>query len=245
MWKELKPAFLMMVVMTVLTGLMYPAVMTGSQPGGVSEPGERQPADRQRPGRRIQPDRAELHEARVLPSAAIVAGAGYDPTATAGSNLGPTSAKLINGTINTDDKRNEVVDFDGIKDSRRALLRRQRPSVRVVGAARPVQGRRRQSRRCEADQGLQRRQGAARVQGDDADSRRRRHRVGVGLDPHISPRNAEIQAARVAKARGVPVEQVRNLVASHIEGRDLGFLGESRVNVLLLNLDLDRRFPKK
>ena len=66
-----------------------------------------------------------------------------------------------------------------------------------------------------------------------------------GLDPHISPRNADIQAARVARARGVPAQQVHDLAARHVEGRDLGFLGESRVNVLLLNLDLDRQFPKK
>ena len=68
------------------------------------------------------------------------AGSGYDPTATAGSNLGPTSAKLINGTTKMDDKKNEIVDFDGVKDSRRALLCRQRHPVRIVGAARRCSG---------------------------------------------------------------------------------------------------------
>ena len=60
-----------------------------------------------------------------------------------------------------------------------------------------------------------------------------------GLDPHISPDTALAQCDRIAKARNVPVEQIRSLLQSHIEGRQLGFLGEPRVNVLLLNLALD------
>jgi K+-transporting ATPase ATPase C chain len=63
-----------------------------------------------------------------------------------------------------------------------------------------------------------------------------------GLDPHISPASAEAQVARVAQARAVPPEDLRRLVAAHTQGRDWGLLGEPRVNVLLLNLALDRAF---
>jgi len=66
---------------------------------------------------------------------------------------------------------------------------------------------------------------------------------GSGLDPDLSPASARAQAPRVAEARGTTLEQIEQLISAHTEGRELGFLGEPRVNVLALNIELDKQFP--
>ena len=66
-----------------------------------------------------------------------------------------------------------------------------------------------------------------------------------GLDPHISPSNAQAQLSRVAKARGISADQANQIIAKFTESPDLGLLGEPRVNVLKLNLAMDQQFPRK
>ncbi|HEV8136120.1 MAG TPA: potassium-transporting ATPase subunit KdpC [Pyrinomonadaceae bacterium] len=68
---------------------------------------------------------------------------------------------------------------------------------------------------------------------------------GSGLDPHISPAAAEFQIPRLARERRITEDQVRQLIAAHTESRQFGFLGEPRVNVLELNIDLDQSYPVK
>jgi len=116
------------------------------------------------------------------------AGTGYDPTASGGSNLGPTNKALVD-RVNGDVQR----------------LHAENPSMPV-----PV---------------------------DLVTT------SGSGLDPHISPASAEFQIARVARERHVSETELRAMVARHTEGRQFGFLGEARVNVLELNLELDAAHP--
>jgi K+-transporting ATPase ATPase C chain len=67
---------------------------------------------------------------------------------------------------------------------------------------------------------------------------------GSGLDPDISPAYADLQAGRIARARGVPVAEVRKIIDGHVDGALLGFIGQPRVNVLMTNLALDAAVPK-
>jgi K+-transporting ATPase ATPase C chain len=135
------------------------------------------------------------------------AGTGFDATSSGGTNLGPTSAKLANGSHAKDASGKDVNDpgnFDGIKD----LVAAYRASNGLTDNV-PVPA--------------------------DAVTR-----SGSGLDPHISLANAQLQAPRVARARGLALAQIQPLIAQSTAGPDLGILGEPGVNVLLLNTALDR-----
>ncbi len=210
MLKQLKPAVLSVLVLTVFCSALFPAVITGvaqalfhrhangsllTQNGvvvgseliaqGFAAPGYFHPR----------------------PSAA---GSGYDATNSSGTNLGPTSDKLINGVHKKlPNGQDDPGNFDGIRDLAAAY---------------------RQENGLAAD---------APVPADAVT------RSSSGLDPDISPTNAALQVARVAKARGLSEEAVRALVARNSQGRQLGLLGEPRVNVLKLNLALDGAAPMR
>jgi K+-transporting ATPase ATPase C chain len=190
-WQQLGIGFKMMLVLTVLTGLLYPGVVTGlcqilfpARANGSLIVANGHAIGSQLIGQNFK--RPEYFQPR--PSAA--GNDGYDPMASGASNLGPTNQKLA----------------DRVKDSV-ASFRKNNPDF------------------------------TGPIPADLVTS------SGSGLDPDISPDSAEAQAARIAKARGIPVEQVRNLIASHTQERDLGFMGEPRVNVLEINLALDQAAP--
>lgn len=192
MWKEIAPAFRMTLLFTILTGLLYPGLVTGfcqllfphaAQGSLVSVNG--QVVGSSLIGQNFT--KPEYFQPR--PSAA---GSGYDGFASAGSNYGPTNQKLIDRVKASIDRfYKENPDYHGPI-----------PSDLVTASA-------------------------------------------SGLDPHISPASADAQAARIAKTRGIPTDQLQQFIAENTEPRTLGFLGELRVNVLKLNLELDQRYPVK
>ncbi len=188
MLSELRPALVMMVLFTALTGMAYPLAMTGV-------------------AQVLFPDQASgsliRENGRVRGSSLVgqmftapgyfysrpsAADKGYDAASTGGSNLGPTSKALI-----------DRVSADATK--------------------------------------LSAENGGAQVPIDLVTA------SASGLDPDISPEAAEFQVQRVAQARNVDIGKVRNLVAQNTIGRTLGLLGEPRVNVLALNMALDKAFP--
>jgi K+-transporting ATPase ATPase C chain len=246
MRKELKAGFLMMVALTIITGLVYPAVVTvvaqvffHDQANGslVSVNG------RIVGSRLVGQNFTKPEYFHPRPSNA---GSGYDGTASGGSQLGPTSAKLFNGTTKVDDKtKAEVVDFDGLKDRIvHYCLDNDIPfdSSRPLDAFKDAKG--------DLDDVK-----LIKAFNDDKSPLVFTPRSPLpadavtgsasGLDPDISPANADLQARRVAKARGVSVEQVKATVAQHTAGRTLGILGEPHVNVLELNLALDENLPTR
>jgi len=191
MWAATLIAVRTAVVTLVLTGLAYPVVVTGlAQLLFQVEANGSLVADSN--GRIVGSaliGQNFASPAYFHPRLSAAGSDGYDATASGGSNLGPTSAKLrtrVSGAI--------------------ATLGRETPDAPPPVPADLVTT------------------------------------SASGLDPHLSPAAAFWQVARVARARSLAADRVRTLVDAQIEGRDLGFLGEPRVNVLLLNLALDRQF---
>ncbi|MCF2525045.1 K(+)-transporting ATPase subunit C [Bradyrhizobium sp. G127] len=197
MLKEIRPALVILIGLTLLTGLAYPLTMTGVAGAlfptqaqgslivrdgtvvGSSLIGQEFKDDKYFHGRPSVTTAADPNDAtKTVP-------APYNAANSSGSNLGPTSKALS-------DRMTEDV----------AKLKAENPSMPVPA--------------------------------DLVTS------TGSGLDPHISPEGALFQVPRVAKARSLPEDSVRKLVNDNVEGRFAGLLGEPRVNVLALNLALDR-----
>ena len=190
--KQVRPAILMTLVLCVITGFIYPGVVTGlaqllfnRQANGSLVMVKGRVVGSELIGQPFT--RPEYFHPR--PSAA---GSGYDATASGGSNKGPTDRKLAD-----------------------TLIGPRADSLVAAGVAKGT------------------------IPTDAVTA------SGSGLDPHISPANASLQVARVARARGVDSAAVRRLLDARVEGRQFGFFGEPRVNVLLLNIALDSAFPRR
>jgi len=245
MWEQILPGLRIKIFMTILLGVLYPLAITGISQAVFPRQanGSLVTAGGKVVGSELigQPFSKPEY---FLPRASS-AGSGYDATSSSGSNLGPTSSKLLRGTTKTDEKKNEVVDYDGVslrlvhycvdneipydssipldqfKDANGNL-----DDVKLIKAFNDTNSPLRFTAK-------------AAIPADAVTA------SASGLDPHISPANAGIQARRVAKARGVSLDQVKQLIAQATEAPELGILGESRLNVLRLNLVLDRQFPVK
>jgi len=191
MWNQMLPGIRMTLLFTVLTGLIYPGIVTGlcqilfpAQANGSLITRNGQVIGSALIGQNFS--RREYFQPR--PSAA--GSDGYDATASGGSNLGPTSQKLVHRAKST------VLELRAENPAHTGTL----PADLATAS-------------------------------------------GSGLDPHLSPASAKLQVSRVAGARSAQPADIERLLGQFIEGRDLGFLGEPRVNVLKLNIALDEKFP--
>lgn len=190
--KQLRPAIVMTVLLCVITGLIYPGVVTAlaqlvfpRQANGSLITVNGRVVGSELIGQTF----TQPYYFHSRPSAA---GSGYDGAASSGSNKGPTDAKLADTLIA------QAVD-SAVKND--GAVKGHIPTDMVTSSA-------------------------------------------SGLDPHISPANAYLQVARVARARHADSAAVRSLLDRHVEGRQFGFFGEPRVNVLLLNIALDSAFTR-
>jgi K+-transporting ATPase ATPase C chain len=187
MRRQLVPAVLAFLTLTVFTGVLYPLAVTGV--AQVAFPG-RADGSLVEVGDTIVGSRLlgqSFSGERYFHPRPSAAGDGYDGAASSASNLGPTNPDLL---VAVDDRVAEYRSVNGLPDD----------TVVPIDAVTSS---------------------------------------GSGLDPHISPENARLQALRVAAARGLALEDVLELVGEHTDERSLGFLGEPGVNVLELNLALD------
>jgi K+-transporting ATPase ATPase C chain len=187
MWKELKPAILITIALTILTGILYPLAITGAAQTLFRDQANGSLVERNRRvvgsaiiGQNFT--RPEYFHPRPSQNS-------YDAANSGGSNLGPTNPALADRLKKDSGQfRNDNPDYTGPI-----------PADAITSS-------------------------------------------GSGLDPEISPANALAQAARVAKARKADVERIRGLVEFNTQRRELGVLGEPRVNVLKLNLMLDQSY---
>jgi len=189
MRRQLLPALGMLVVFTVLTGLVYPLVMTGIGQAAFHDKANGSLVEQNGKvvgSKWIGQNFTKPQYFHPRPSAA--GNNGYDPTLSSGSNLGPTNP-------------------DFLKAVRERVAAYRKENGLAADATVPV----------------------------DAVTA-----SASGLDPDISVANARIQARRVADERGLSLAQLLGLIDDHTDGRGLGFLGETGVNVLELNLALDR-----
>jgi K+-transporting ATPase ATPase C chain len=184
MLSQLKPAIILMLVLTVLIGLIYPLAVTGLSQ--LLFPSRANGSLVERNGKVIGSELIgqSFTKPGYFRSRPSAAGAGYDAAASSGSNLGPTNKILI-------------ARVDSLVKAYQAENPGKPVPIDMVTTS------------------------------------------GSGLDPHITPANAEFQVLRVARERGISEQAVAELVRTSTEGRQLGFLGEPCVNVLKLNMALD------